>query len=131
MEVSVDADISHLCLDIKEQQLHTFQFGRHIPPPRNKSGRNKQRKSGVRDILQDGREMLTEGGLFKKWQQRDTIPNDHDARDPAGMVEAEEFIDDTDFITDSAFDNPNGALHMDIDVSLDMDFESECPFSNV
>jgi hypothetical protein len=47
------------------------------------------------------------------------------------VSEGDVYVDDTDFITDSGFDDPDGAIHMEVDVSLDLDFESECPFSNV
>lgn len=63
MEVSINADIKALCLDLSVQKVHTFTRKRkiHNPSPKSRTAKQKTRAvTAVRDVLLDGMEMLTE-----------------------------------------------------------------------
>lgn len=129
-QVSIDADIKALCLDLATQTVHTFTSQRKVPPPivkktstamSAKPRNRKRRTTGVRDVLLEGMVMLTEKSMFEHWLQR-TGQGGTDLY----AAEPEEVSDD--FVTDTAFDDPEG--RMEVDTGMDPEFEGECPFSN-
>jgi hypothetical protein len=81
---------------------------------------------GVRDILLDGMEMLTEKSMYEHWL-RSTGASGTDlygTDSEAGMMGGVE-----DFDVEPAFANLNG--RMEVDSALDPEFEAECPFTNL
>jgi hypothetical protein len=123
-QVSINADIAALCFDLSVQKVHTFtckQKTHNLYSPRT-----AKQKTGVRDILLDGMEMLTEKSMYEHWLWR-TGANGSDlyGTDPeAGMMGGVE-----DFDVEPAFANSNG--RMEVDSALDPQFEAECPFTNL
>jgi hypothetical protein len=72
-EVSIDADIAALSLDISMQQLHIFTFNHKLTPPASNSTastKKSKRKSVVYDVLLEGMRMLTEQGMYSRWLRR-------------------------------------------------------------
>ncbi|KIM71540.1 hypothetical protein PILCRDRAFT_16981 [Piloderma croceum F 1598] len=129
--LSIDADIKALCVDLAAQNVHSFTSNRKVPPPppkktakvaTTKPRRRKPRKTGVRDVLLDGMVMLSEKGLFEHWMLR----TGQGGTDIYG-TEVGEVSDE--ITTETAFDDPNGT--MEVDTGVDLEFEAECPFSNV
>ena len=125
-QVSIDADIAALCLDLSVQKVHTFIRKRKIhnsSPPKSRT--TAKQKTGVRDVLLDGMEMLTEKGMYEHWLQRTGASGmDLYGADPeAGMLEV------GDFDVEPAFADSNG--RMEVDSSLDPEFEAECAFTNI
>ena len=128
MEVSINADIKALCLNLSVQKVHTFTRKRkiHNPSPKSRTAKQKtQAVTAVHDVLLDGMEMLTEKGMYEHWLQRTGASGtDLYGADPeAGMGEVES-ID-----VEPAFANSNG--RMEVDTALDPDFAVECPFTNI
>lgn len=123
-EVDIYADIQALCLDMEVTTVHMFHDSRHVPllVTRTKAGKVKKERrgitTGVRDILKEGREVLLEKGLFKKWKRRTGEMEE----DNAGAAADEPVLG-------SAFENPNGTL--DFDTAFDTEFSAECAFANV
>ena len=123
-EVDIYGDIQALCLDMETLGIHTFHPSRRVPPPtiRTKAGKVKKGKqgmtTGVRDVLEEGREALIEKGLFEKWKRRTGEMEDDEA---AAAVDAP--------VSGSMFDDPHGTFN--VDTSLDMEFGTECAFANV
>jgi hypothetical protein len=122
-QVSINADITALCLDLSVQKVHTFKrrWKIHIPSP-PKSHTAKQ-KTAVRDILLDGMEMLTEKRMYEHWLQR-TGADLYGADPKVEMMGEVE-----DFDAGPAFANSNGRL--EVDPASDPEFEAECPFTNL
>ena len=120
-EVDIYRDIQALCLDIEVTTIHMFHESCHVPLPITRRKARKVKKgttTGVRDILEEGREALLEKGLFKKWKCR-----------TGEMEEGEAGVAADEPVMGSAFKNPNGTLNFN--TALDTEFSVECAFANV
>lgn len=127
-EVSAQGDLQALLVDLAAKSVHSFDSKRRVPPPTAKApsakGRRSnrtRRKTGVRDVLLEGMQMLTHKSLFRHWLERtgkDTGVYDGDA-EWVGEEQVE-----TDIYTDTAFDNPEGTFT--VDVALDTE-DGICP----
>ncbi|KAF8070439.1 hypothetical protein FPV67DRAFT_1487410 [Lyophyllum atratum] len=127
-EVSIDGDLTALCLDISVHAIHTRTRERHIPGLKTtskQSGSRKKKKSGVYgDVLEDGLENLTEKSMFEHWMAR-TGSGGTDLYDDEGG-----YLGDSDLTEgiNPVFADPDGQL--DVDTAMDPEFP-ECAFSNV
>ena len=119
-EVSIDADIMALCLDISIQKLHIFMPRRKLSPPASNStvAGKKSKKSAVHDVLLEGMKMLTEQEMYSRWLRRT------ESADGTGVEDHGDF----DYSGEGTFADPNG--RMAVDPAMDLDFERECPFTN-
>lgn len=59
--------------------------------------------------------------MFEHWLQ-------HTGQGGTDLYAAEPEEASDDFVTDTAFDNPEG--RMEVDTGMDPEFKGECPFSN-
>lgn len=132
-EVSINADILALCLDISVQNLHTFTHNRVIQLPTTKSKKTTSttKKSAVRDVLADGMQMLTEKSMYEHWLKRtgasgaDLYDNEGDEEGGVeGAIDREGEVD-----LEGPFADPEG--RMDVDPGQDQEFELECPLTDV
>lgn len=144
-EVSINGDISALCLDISVQKIHVLNPRRKVLNTTTGTTQRKtggRRDSGVRDVLLDGMKMLMDKDMYGHWLKRtgaegtDLYGSDAEAGMTEGMdlygLEAEagmnvERSDDMD--VEGAFVDPDG--RMEVDPAIDPDFAQECPFSNI
>jgi hypothetical protein len=122
-EVSINADIEALCLDISIQKLHIFTRNRKLSLPTSETTTTtrKTKKSAVHDVLLEGMRMLTEQEMFNRWFQRTESADGNygtDVEDHGGF----------EYSGEAAFANPNG--RMTVDPGMDLGFEKECPFTN-
>jgi hypothetical protein len=124
-QVSINSDISALCLDLSVQKVHSFTRHRKIYTTGLTSHGNKK-KQAVRDILKEGLQMLSEKKMFDGWRERTgTDGTDLYGSDPEGGMIAEA----DNFEVEVGFAEANG--NMEVDCALDPELEVECPFSNV
>jgi hypothetical protein len=121
-QVSIDADIKALFLDLATQNVHTFTSQRKVPPPiikktstamSAKPRNRKRRTTSVRDVLLEGMVMLTEKSMFEHWLQR------------TGQGGTDLYAAEPE---EAAFDDLEG--RMEVDTGMDPEFKGECPFSN-
>lgn len=126
-EVSINGDITALCLDISVQKIHVLDPHRKVQNTTTQRKNRVKKNSAVRDVLLDGMKMLKEKGMFEHWLKRtgeegtDLYGSDAEA----GMNV--ETLDDMD--VEAPFGDPDG--RMEVDPATDPDFAQECPFSNV
>jgi hypothetical protein len=126
-QVSINSDISALCLDLSVQKLHSFTRHRKIYMPGSTSHGSKK-KQAVRDILKEGMQMLSEKNMFDHWLERTgTGGMDLYGADPEGGMTADLEVDDLEVA--AGFAEANGS--MEVDCALDPELDVECPFSNV
>ena len=120
-QVSINSDISALCLDLSIQKIHSFTRNRKIYPTGSASRAKKH--SAVRDILKEGLQMLSEKSMFDNWLERTaTGLGDQFGSDPD--------VDEVEgFEVEVGFAEANGS--MEVDCAMDPELEVECPFSNV
>ncbi|ESK89674.1 hypothetical protein Moror_8592 [Moniliophthora roreri MCA 2997] len=113
-DVPAESDIQALCVDLESSQVHVFHpEGCHVEPLPSKKPRQKknQQLTGVRDTLQDGREMLFDQGMFQQWLTQSLVGEGVD-----GALRNE---DDEDYsLMNTAFDNSGGMMEVD---TLNMD----------
>lgn len=124
-QVSINADITALCLDLAIQNVHVFTRNRKIYAT-GPTQRGSKKKSAVWDVLKDGLQMLSEKNMFDHWLNRTgTGGTNLYGADPEGGAMAE--VDDLN--VQVGFTDANGT--MEVDCALDPDLEGESPFSNV
>ncbi len=121
-EVSADGDLKALLLDLQVQRVHEFTPGRHVPPPPTRGKkRSSKARSGVRDTLQLGLQMLTHKHLFEYWKKRSgkggtgIYDGDSEWVNGSESDDRQAEVDDDSPTGGTAFDDPNGALNVDID----------------
>jgi hypothetical protein len=127
-EVSIDADIAAICLDLSIQKVHSLRPNRKIQSSTNNTQKKKQeRNSPVRDVLLDGMKMLIEKGMYGHWLKRTGAGGtDLYGSDPEVGTTVEMF---DEIEVEGMFGDPDGG--MEVDPAMDPDFAQECPFSNV
>jgi hypothetical protein len=126
-QVSINSDISALCLNLSVQKVHNFTRHRKIYTTGSTS-RGSKKKPAVRDILKDGLQMLSEKNMFNNWLERTgTGGVDLFGSDPE--VGGMNVVEVDDFEVEVGFAEANG--NMEVDCALDPELEVECPFSNV
>jgi len=124
-QVSINSDISALCLDLSVQKVHGFTWHCKIYTTGSTS-RGSKKKQAVQDILKEGLQMLSEKNMFNNWLERTgTGGTDLYGADPEGGMMAE--MDD--FEVEVGFAEANES--MEVDCALDPELEVDCPFSNV
>ncbi|KAF5378547.1 hypothetical protein D9615_007075 [Tricholomella constricta] len=127
-EVSIDADLAALCLDISIHTVHTGTKDRpilRISATKKPGNTNKKKAHIFWDVMQSGMEMLTEKSMFEHWKTR-TGSSATGIYGEANEGGEGSVIDGLEI--DSAFSNPKGRL--DVDTAMDPEFP-EASFSNV
>jgi hypothetical protein len=126
-EVSINADITALCLDISVQKIHFLNPHRKVLNTTTQRKNGTRKNSAVRDVLLDGMKMLMDKGMYGHWLKRTGAEGTdlYGSDSEAGMnIEMQDDMD-----VEGAFGDPDG--RMEVDPAMDPDFAQECPFSNV